>query len=475
MKSFRIISSFIIYTLIGQAASAQNTNLDTLILLRMQETNTPGVSAVILKKGIPVWEKNYGLARISNNINVKDSTIFFLSSVSQTILCAAVMKEWEDSLLSIDVDINRYLPFHVANSFHKNDPGDTITLRQLLAHVSSVRDNGSVLNSVYSLGDDTMPLGTFLQNYFVPSGQFYDSTKNFYPYVPGKTFNVSNIGTDLAAYVLESVTHVPFDTFCMQNIFVPLCMDNTSWHLAGLDSNWLAKPYSFSGSTYTAIQQYGFPDYPHGELRTTARSLARFLAMMINSGFFNNNRILKATTVTKILTPQFTSKNPGQGLIWSQDTFGIRTCWGITGNDKGASTNMFMYDPDTSGIILLANSDSFYPADVIDSMFTLAKRLEPGKNANFNCDAGPTAISPVPDYYKTIFPNPAHVFITVEQTGNNPVQEILIFSADGKVMLNEKLSQSGNRQISVAHLANGIYFMKLIFQNQVQTIPFIKN
>src|SRR5450432_2039409 len=96
----------VIFSLCAQMLFAQTDKLDSLILLRMQETNTPGVSALILKNGIPVWEKNYGLARIATNKPVTDSTVFILSSVSQTILCAAVMQAWEDSLLSLDLDIN---------------------------------------------------------------------------------------------------------------------------------------------------------------------------------------------------------------------------------------------------------------------------------------------------------------------------------------------------------------------------------
>ena len=260
---------------------------------RYYEEAAPTISDIILKKGIPVWAHNYGTARIDEKKKVDDSTIFMLASVSKTIVSVAAMKAWEQGYFQLDNDISRYLGFKVRNP---NFPDDSITMRQLLTHTSSLRDNWNVLNATYVKGDNPIPLRGFLANYFLGGGKYYNAKQNFFNYAPATQWNYCNVAVTLAAYVVEATTGIPFDTFCIKNIFEPLCMDNASWHLAGLNTNQIAMPYEWENGGYVPQGYYGYPDYADGEMRITAKSLGRFLAMIIeprkfqpakNSGFLH--------------------------------------------------------------------------------------------------------------------------------------------------------------------------------------------
>ena len=92
-------------------SSAQNINLDSMFTAEMADTHTPGVSALILKKGIPVWQHNYGWARIEDSIPVTENTSFMLASISKTFISVAIMKMVEEGFIDLNAPVGNYLSF----------------------------------------------------------------------------------------------------------------------------------------------------------------------------------------------------------------------------------------------------------------------------------------------------------------------------------------------------------------------------
>ena len=81
-------------------------------------------------------------------------------------------------------------------------------------------------------------------------------------------------------------------------------MNETSWFLAGLDTNNIAVPYYWDGSNYVPYQHYGYPDYPCGQLRTSVPQLARHLMAFMQYGMIDSVRILDSATVELMKTIQ---------------------------------------------------------------------------------------------------------------------------------------------------------------------------
>ncbi len=61
-----------------------------------------------------------------------------------------VLKEEYVGLVEIDDGINNYLPFQVRNP---SNPDTPITIRMLLSHTSTMRDNWDLLNSIVTFGE----------------------------------------------------------------------------------------------------------------------------------------------------------------------------------------------------------------------------------------------------------------------------------------------------------------------------------
>lgn len=452
-------------------SSAQNINLDSIIISAMNVKHCPGVAGLILKKGIPVWEHNYGYAKLDDSIPVTENTSFMLASISKTFICAAIMQLVEQGAIDPDSNVNNYLPFEFHNPHY---PDSVITVMDLLTHTSSIKDNWNLLYSLYVYGEDSpIPLANFMYDYLNENGSYYSSAQNFYNLIPGTHYFYSNEGATLAAYLVENISGISFADYCNQNIFTPLCMDNTSWFISQLDTNNVAMPYHYSGGIgYVPMGYYSYPDYPDGQLRTSIISLAKYLAMMMNHGSFNNQQILNSATVDEIFSPQIPDIDPTQGIIWYQVNIGGNICWGHNGGDEGVSTNMYFSPADSTGVILLANGNNFYPTGVLSAMFDYAESLEPSPGDTFDCSIAlniPEQL-PVKNLWE-VFPNPTSSLIFLQGKNSTPVS-IEISDLSGRILLRE--ISSSKKAIDLSSFAAGIYFLKVQDAGRKQMIKVVK-
>jgi CubicO group peptidase (beta-lactamase class C family) len=345
---------------------------------RMDAAKVPGLAACVVAGGRIVWARGYGWANLATRTEVAPDTDFMLASISKTVMATAAMQSVQDGLLDLDADVNAVLPFPVRNPGHPSIP---ITLRRLLTHTASLRDNWGIWDHFYSRGDSEVPLGGFLRRYLAPFGDLYDSARNFDPWRPGARYRYSNIGAALAGFLVEAASGIGFDAWCEERIFTPLAMPRTSWHLKGLDRADVAMPYAYRNGAFIPYGQYGYPDYPDGALRSTAPELAHHLLSFMRLGTFRGARVLDAATVQEMQRTQYPDVAKGQGLIWYTAHRGGRRLMGHNGGDSGVATQMFFRPDDGVGVITLANGDwrrsrGGWPlVQIMDRLFDEAPRL----------------------------------------------------------------------------------------------------
>ena len=134
--------------LFATSSFAQNPNpsatLDAAIQSEMSTRHFPGVSTIIVKNGEIVWVESYGYSDIANSVEVEDTTVFLLASVSKLFTGTAAMQLHEAGTINLDKDINNYLPWTVEIPNFTNDSN---TVRQLMTHTSSINDNWGTMIS----------------------------------------------------------------------------------------------------------------------------------------------------------------------------------------------------------------------------------------------------------------------------------------------------------------------------------------
>jgi CubicO group peptidase (beta-lactamase class C family) len=339
---------------VSRSVSRSSRDLGHFIRAKMVEAGVPGLSACVVQGQRVLWARGFGWANVHRGVRCTPDTILMLASVSKTVVATAVMQAVEHGLIDLDRDVNEILPFRVRHPAH---PFTVITPRMLLTHTASMRDNWHVLTPSYGRGDSSVGLGDFLRDYFSPRGRYFDPDRNFYPYPPGAHYRYCNMGVSLAAYLVEAASGAPFDRWCDDHIFRPLRMRNTGWHLADVDRSAVAMPYRYIAfrDRFRPYGQYGYPDYPDGQLRSRSTDLAKHLIAFMAHGHLGTTRILEGRTVEEMRRIQFPDVVPRQGIIWYTQPRNDDLYWGHTGGDWGVATRCFFRLSDGVGVIVLTN------------------------------------------------------------------------------------------------------------------------
>ena len=357
---FPFVTFAVLIALDGCQSLPKEQHLDGFIKSQMERGHIPGLVAAVVKKEDIVWIQGYGWANTAEKRLVTPDTLFHLASISKLVTGTAAMQLVDKGLLDLDADINTYLPFPIRNPTY---PDAAITARMLLSHVSSLRDPEEVLDTLYTQGvDSPISLHDLLTGLFTPGGRWYNVETCFYAYAPGEKSSYSDEGFTLLGYLIEVISGAPFDHYCKTNVFAPLGMSETSWYLKDLEPAHIAMPYEYgggheAGTSFIAYGQYGYPDYPSGQVRTSATQWSHFMAAFMNQGRYAGAHILRPETVAQMLAVQNPSFDEKRRLAWARNSIGGRIVVGHSGREKGTVTAAW-FDPKQSvAVIVFANGD----------------------------------------------------------------------------------------------------------------------
>ncbi len=390
-KFFFLCSILILLICAGLNFCDQKYNYEDLDLFfetKMANQHIPGLSGCIVKGNQVKWMKAYGFADVKNRVLMRENTILNIASISKTFTATAIMQLWEKKLLSLESNVNKYLPFKITNPHH---PATPLTIHQLLTHTSSIRD-GSAYRESYRCGDPKISLKEWIEQYLLPEGKFYDQNENFSSVAPGTTKSYSNVGYGLLGLIVEEISKQSLQAYCKENIFTPLQMNDTGWFIYEIDPNNHAKPsiylteknintiknslgalipdtLNLKPNTYVSTCLYSFPNFPDGLVRANVIDLSHFLIAMVNDGIYQGVQILKKSTIEKMLSPQLES-DTHQGLCWSHS--GFESVWGHGGDDPGVQTGLFFNQELRIGMIMLQNSNDGSRTNTLKRLYDTA-------------------------------------------------------------------------------------------------------
>jgi CubicO group peptidase (beta-lactamase class C family) len=368
-----------------------------LIEKTMQERHIPGLSACLLDRDGVIWQHNFGFADLARQVTVTPDHLQNIASISKTFTALAAMQQVEAGNLSLDADLNEYLPFELRNPRH---PGRATTLRMLMEHTSSLLD-GEEYSRKYGCGDPDMSLKDWVHACLKPGGAYYDADDFFAAWEPGAQQSYCNVSFGLMGYLVEIASGEGFPAYCHDHIFQPLGMADTAWMLADIDPDRHLVPYSWAengtvrgpswgGLPLGVIQQggptldqalddgyhancaYNHPNYPDGFLRTSLNQLVTWAQLWLNDGTVNDVRLLQAATVQQMMK---VGNIPGQGLTWHKnDDLEEMAVWGHSGGDPGVNTDLSMLPEEGLAAIVFINTDGVRPTDFTNEILRVALR-----------------------------------------------------------------------------------------------------
>lgn len=337
-------------------AAALARQLDRELAAVVNDVQRPlsGLSVLAIRDGKVAYQQQFGLRRIATAGSggaapVTPATLFRIASISKMMTTFGVMKLVEEGQLALDTDVGAYLGFPLRNPHY---PERVITLRHLLSHTSSLRDDAG-----YSWGTDTKLADVLLAGgakygsgamWAAPTGQ--DTG-------PGAYFTYCNLNWGVVGTIMERVSGERFDRLMKRLLLAPMGLrggyntsefspaevadtatlyrkrtkDTEIWNPAGpwiaqVDDYGVTPPAAPAGIANYVIGSNGTLFSPTGGMRISAPDMGKIMLMLINQGRHEGRQIFQPATLQLMFSEQWTyNQKNGDTLRGLYHSWGLGT------------------------------------------------------------------------------------------------------------------------------------------------------
>lgn len=355
-----ILALFVFVTQVNAQAVAISDQVTQELRRIVEDPSCPlaSLSVLVVKDDAIIYEGQFGHrwidnAHPENHRPANADTLYRLASISKLITSIGVMRLVEDGKLNLDEDVSTYLGFPLRNPHF---PDRKITLRMMMSHTSSLRDDAGYYWDAKS--------GLTLRDALTPAGRAYGSGKMWATNAPpGEYFNYANLPWGVIGTIMERATGERFDRLMRRLVLDPLELtggyspadlptealsnvatlyrkrpandDNAPWNTNG---PWVVQTDDFVTAPPPAR---ALPDYvigtngtlfgPQGNCRLSARGLSRIMLTLMNGGKFEGKQILSETSVDAMLSDQWHAEgnNGNTGGEFSTDNLQAMNSWGL--------------------------------------------------------------------------------------------------------------------------------------------------
>ncbi|MFD2365041.1 serine hydrolase domain-containing protein [Pseudoduganella sp. GCM10020061] len=305
------------------------------------------MSVIAVRHGKPVYQRQLGHRVIDGDASqpVTARTMFRIASISKFMTTLGLMRLVEEGRVTLDADVSTWLGFSLRNPHFPDQP---ITLRHLLTHNASLRDDAGY----------AWPADRALKDILVPGAPHYGDGKMWSPRAPaGAYFTYCNLNWAVIGTLMERVTGERFDRLMKRLLLDPLGLrggynpsemgaedvaniatlyrkrttDTEVWDPNG---PWIAQVDDFGkkapapppGIGNYAVGTNATPFSPTGGLRISAAGLSTVMLMLMNRGRHEGRQFLKPETVLSMLTRQWTFDGRGENGDSNRNLF---YAWGL--------------------------------------------------------------------------------------------------------------------------------------------------
>jgi CubicO group peptidase (beta-lactamase class C family) len=279
---------------LGSVPSASAADVAATVIARyreripglMAEQGVPGLAVALVDGDRARWVEGFGYRDHQGGVPVTADTVFSVQSMSKLFTATAVMQAVAAGRVDLDEPITTYLPEFTVHSAFQEHPERKITLRMLLSHTAGFTHEAPVGNN------NELDPGDF----DVHVRSISDTWLRF---PVGTGYAYSNLGIDLAGYILERVEGKPFAQVMRDSLLGPLGMDHSTFDRTVIRSaNDRAVGHV---DPYPAPPLYE-PMTAAGGMYSSAADLARFLRFQLNDGSIAGRAVLDPKSMEEMRT-----------------------------------------------------------------------------------------------------------------------------------------------------------------------------
>ncbi|MES2127531.1 MAG: serine hydrolase domain-containing protein [Pseudomonadota bacterium] len=314
--------------LASTAPARSKLDIELAAIARDPAIDMASLSVLAIRRGRVVYEQQFGWRSIGSAKLANARTLYRMASISKMMTTFGLMRLVEQGKCGLDTDVSDYLGFKLRNPHF---PERAVTLRALLTHTSSLRDDAG-----YS-----WPASFALKDILVPGGRDYGNGAMWASNAaPGDYFTYCNLGWGVIGTLMERITGERFDRLMKRLLLDPLGLhggyhpseftqedlgnlatlyrkrttDTEVWNPAG---PWIAQVDDYSGKAPVPpagnyfIGSNATPYSPTGGCRMSAADMGKVMQMLINQGQHEGRQILKPETIERMFTRQWTYDGKG--------------------------------------------------------------------------------------------------------------------------------------------------------------------
>lgn len=345
------------------AAQAQNkpnwSLLDQYIHSTMKDWKVPGASVAIVRDGVVVYMKGFGVRNIDTREPVTPDTLFDIGSCTKAFTSADAAILVDEGKMQWDGKVNNYIPF-----FHLRDPlaDENVTLRDILTHRTGLPGTDLLWYlSPHAAREDLIRKLAFIQ----PNAGFRAK------------FEYQNLMYVAAGYAVGQVAHSTWDEFTQSRLFAPLGMtESDTSAIEAQKAADHATPHAENpdGSVKTIPWRNIDSVGPAGSINSSARDMAKWIAFQLGDGTYQGKRLISAENMREMHAPQMLLELDGEipkvffpdsmqlsyGLGWFVQDYRGHQLILHAGDIDGFATMVVLIPEIHTGYFAVINSGSLY-------------------------------------------------------------------------------------------------------------------
>ncbi len=268
-----------------------------------------GALTLVARRGQIAHLKAVGAMDLERGVAMRDDTIFRIYSMSKPITSVALMTLYERGAFQLEDPVHRFIPawrelrvFDGGNYplFATRPCERPMTVRDLFTHTAGLtygfmeRTNVDRAYRRLGIGERDRTLDEMIATL----------AKLPLEFSPGTRWNYS-VATDVLGHLIERISGRRLDVFLREEIFAPLGMVDTAFHVPADKQERLASNYERGPDKQLRVVDDRASVYAEspaflsggGGLVSTARDYLRFCQMLLNGGELGGVRILGRKTI----------------------------------------------------------------------------------------------------------------------------------------------------------------------------------
>jgi len=252
----------------------------------MAEQGVPGLAVALVDGDRARWVEGFGYRDHQGGAPATADTMFSVQSMSKLFTATAVMQAVAAGRLDLDEPITSSLPEFTVHSAFQEHPERKITLRMLLSHTAGFTHEAPVGNN------NELDPGDF-------DVHVHSISDTWLRFPVGTGYASSNLGIDLAGYILERVEGKPFAQVMRDSLLGPLGMGHSTFDRTVIRSA--------NDRAVGHVDPYPAPPLYElmtaaGGMYSSAADLARFVRFQLNDGSIDGRAVLDPKSMEEMRT-----------------------------------------------------------------------------------------------------------------------------------------------------------------------------